>query len=293
MTAEWLQWYYLIYFVPFGIAVLILVLSGMGGHHVGRGHAGHDGVPLHGHPGHVGGHGEASAVGHVGHFGSAGHTGTVGPAAHGGGDHHGGAAGANHQGADSVHTHELAAHPNSEAGHISVHAESGETGKRFDFDVSVGSHLLYFFGMGRAPLSVLIGSLMIGWGLGGLLATESLEPVMKSPDRFIAPAMVAALIMALVLTKLIGELAARFMPKDETYGVTRDALVGLTGTVVYPVSDTMGRVHVFDEHRTLHVETARLRTGNGPIPRGKEVLVVGISSGEGHLLVDDVVLRSE
>lgn len=60
--SEFVQWYYLIYLLPGGIALVLLLLSGMGG---GLGHHHHGGLG-HGHPGSLGHHG-------AGHRGPATH----------------------------------------------------------------------------------------------------------------------------------------------------------------------------------------------------------------------------
>ena len=77
-----------------------------------------------------------------------------------------------------------------------------------------------------------------------------------------------AAIGSLLTAKLFGELAARVMPRDESYALTRDALLGLTRKVVFPVSETTGRVHLYDEFHTLHVAPARVAPGSAPIGRG-------------------------
>jgi hypothetical protein len=149
-----------------------------------------------------------------------------------------------------------------------------------------GQQLLGFFGVGRAPITIVAGSLMIGWGLFGWGATELLRPVLRWPVLFIGPSLAAAAGGALLSAKLFAELSARLMPQDETCAIPREGLVGLTGKVVYPVSEIGGRVHVFDQFRTLHVEAARVDPGQPPIEKGTEVIVASMNPDQGYLIVE-------
>jgi membrane protein implicated in regulation of membrane protease activity len=251
MSTEWLHWYYLIYLLPAAVAVLVLLMTGMGGHHGGHSHAAHGGLHLHAHHG-----------------------------AHAGGAAHGHAA-------SHASTHAGHAHPHQHA-HGSHHSHTGHSqgshGERNG--PSAAQQLLGFFGVGRAPITIVIGSLLIGWGLFGFGATELLRPLLRYPALFVGPSLAAAAVGSLLSAKLIGEFAARVMPQDETYAISREGLVGLTGKVVYPVSETGGRVHVYDQFHTLHVASARVTPGAGPMEKGSEAIVVSIDPNNRYLVVE-------
>lgn len=245
MSAEWLQWYYLIYLLPAAVAVLVLLLTGVSGHHGGHSHAGHGGVHLHAH------HGALHA--------------------HGGGQHTGHAV---------AQTHAPAAH-----GH--AHARSGQShDQSAQRTAGPAQQLLGFFGVGRAPLTIVIGSMMIGWGLVGMAVTDTLQRLHWPPVLFVGPALAGAAAGSLVFVKLFGELSARLMPRDETYAIGREGLLGLTGKVVYPVTEAGGRVHLFDQYRTLHVKPARVGPGQAPIEKGTEVIVASIDPERDTLIVE-------
>lgn len=249
MSAEWLHWYYLIYWLPGAFAVLVLLMSGLGGHQGGHGHAAHGGLHLHGHHGGV--HTAHAGEVHAGHAGGA----------------HGGHA---HAGAHpAAHGH------GSHAGHHGSHPSP-----------SIGRQLLGFFGLGRAPITIVASSLLLGWGLCGLGATELLRPILHYPALFVLPSLAVASAGGLVSAKLFGELAARLMPQDESYAISREGFLGLTGKVVYPVSETAGRVHIFDRFRTLHVASARVLPGQPPLAKGTEVIVASLDPDRGTLIVE-------
>jgi membrane protein implicated in regulation of membrane protease activity len=178
-------------------------------------------------------------------------------------------------------------------------ADAGDLGDPGDLDAEAlggdaddsplgeaGRHLLVFLGAGRVPLTMILGSLMLGWGLFGLGANEFLRPVLGAPARFIVPSLAVAALGSLLTAKLFAEFAARVMPKDETYAIKRDALLGLTGSVVYPVSETAGRVHVRDRHRTLHQAAARVVPGQPTIPKGTPIIVATLDPDHRYLIVE-------
>jgi membrane protein implicated in regulation of membrane protease activity len=147
--------------------------------------------------------------------------------------------------------------------------------------------LLGFFGLGRAPLTIVIGSLMIGWGFFGLAVTEFLHRTLHLPALLsLGPSLGAAAVGSLMMAKLFGELAARLMPSDESTAISREGLLGLTGKVVFPVSESRGRIHVYDAFRTLHVEPSRVRPGEPAIASGTEVIIASIDPEQGYLIVE-------
>src|SRR5438067_492581 len=200
MYGEWLHWYYLIFLLPAAFAMLMLLLSGLGGHHAGHGHAAH------------GGHGGLHLHAHHAGAGHAGHGGGHGAAGHGHGAH-------SHAGASAGHSH----------GHgeqIQQASQGRNTGP------GAAEQLLGSFGFGRVPVSILLGSHLIGWGVGGIIALEILRPILRFPALFFLPSVGVALVTALLCLKVFGGLAARFMPEEQSCAIPREGLLGLTGKVV-------------------------------------------------------------
>lgn len=171
--------------------------------------------------------------------------------------------------------------------------EGGETAEGDDLgdaeegaEDGTGRHLLGFFGVGRAPLTIVLAALLIGWSVGGFAANEALQPRLGVPTRFIGLSLAVAAGCALVSAKLFAELAARFMPKDESYALSQADLVGLTGKVIYPISETAGRIHIRDRYRTLHVKPARVAPGAAPIAKGVEVIVASEDAQKRYVVVE-------
>src|SRR3954447_20399249 len=168
MNGEWLHWYYLIYLLPAAAAILVLLLSGIGGHHGAHSHGAHAHLHLHTHHG-AGLHSHAQHGGHS---------------------------------ATASHSHPAHGAPGAHHGH-------GAHGPGDSRPASLGQQMLAFFGFGRAPLTIVVGSLMIGWGFFGWLALEILRPILHYPALFFPASLPCAVAGGLLFGKLFGELAAR------------------------------------------------------------------------------------
>lgn len=168
-------------------------------------------------------------------------------------------------------------------------AEEGGEDAESDADEgssSIGRQLLGLIGFGRAPMTLVLGALMIGWGIGGAVATAVLEPSLKRPEAFVVPSLLAAAVTSLLFGRLLSGIAVRLMPKHESYAIGRGDLVGLTGKVVFPVSGELGRVHLRDRFGTLHSTSARVRAGGPELAKGTEVIVASIEADGRYVIVE-------
>src|SRR6202022_3433222 len=145
-TMTILQWQYLIFVLPSGIAALLLLLSSL---HLGH-HTGH-GLRMHGH-----------APAHGGHMPTAGHAAHA-PAAHGHGAAHA---------PQSGHGH-TAGHTARSAG-VRHHDQATKRGTRRETErpnVSVTTNfVLQLTGADRAPLIMILEVFCLVWGVSGYLA---------------------------------------------------------------------------------------------------------------------------
>ncbi len=243
-----LSWQNLVFLLPFGASIFLLLLSSFrlgGGHrHAGGGFKGHAG----------GGHGRHHHSGGVGK----GHAKTAAGKAHG-------KPGAKHNNGSSKN------------------------------HVTPLGFVIALVGANRAPLPLLAQIFCLAWGVGGLAAGRLLpggEPsgAGESSLRFLF-CLLAAFAFGFVAARLGAELLARFMPQESTSVVSRDALYGLTGKVIFPVTASAGRVRVYDEWNTLHDESCRRAGANSdddaaPIAKGRTVRIVD-RDAKGCLLVEE------
>lgn len=146
--------------------------------------------------------------------------------------------------------------------------------------------ILALIGADRAPLPLALELFCLSWGIGGFWVNRLLLPDHNVPSLLqMLPSLFIALIIGIVGARLGSEMAYRLMPREETTAVSRGALFGLTGTVVFAVSETAGRIHVYDDHGTLHDESCRIATGKAPIAKGDRAMVLDVDS-KGRLIVE-------
>lgn len=243
------EWHYLVFLLPLGASVLLLVLSSL-------------------RFGHRGGHARSGGVRH---------TGSSAPrVSHGGGSaaHH-----QNHAGGKPIHSTGKPAHTGTRA-----QGTKGKTG-----EMSHSQNLrLTLLGIGRVPLPMIVQMFALCWGVVGILGNQMWLSAIPSPTVIqVIPSLMAALLGGLVGARLSAEIIGRLLPQEESAAVSRDGLYGLSGRVVFPVDESNGRVHIYDEHNTLHDERCRVVSGHLPIPKGQTVLVVD-RDRNGILLVEEL-----
>ena len=241
------HWHYVIFLLPFGLAGLLLLLSSL---RLGHHHGGHGRIFAHsGHSGHAvsPGHANAQAV--------HGHSHTAGAARHG-------TSADGHHKANGQNSSEAAATP--------------------------ANVFLALMGVDRAPLPMVVESFCICWGVIGCLSNQWLLP--HTPDPTLAqvlPSMGIALAGGLIGARGAAELIARLMPQDESQVVSRNSLFGLVGNVAFPVSESGGRIHIYDDFGTLHDETCRIASTHLPIAKGNRAMVMD-RDAHGNLIVEEV-----
>ena len=262
-TAKLLQWQYLIYLLPGGVSALLLLLSSLRLGHKG-GHGSH------------GGQGGAHVTTHVAHSGghAAAHT------AHGGGSH------SSSGGAHLRTAHTGGPKVQARLGKVEV-SRHGPNRENVTVSTNVLVHIL---GADRAPVAMLLEAFCLVWGLCGYWATEFTVHAAHPTFAQVLPSVGIALGGGVIGARIAAEVLARVMPQDESQDVSRDGLFGMTGKVVFPVSATGGRIHIYDEHGTLHDEMCRLAHGEPAVEaivKGRTALVIDIDP-QGRLLVEEV-----
>jgi hypothetical protein len=255
---EYSQWYYLIYLIPGGCALLVLALSALmsAGHDDSSGNAGH------------GGH-DMSDASDVSDVSDASDTASSHELAVG-----------HHDSLDvNLGDHGAGAHGQHHAGHSDGDGDHH----------SLAHRMLTAAGVGRVPLPFVWGSGLLGWGLFGFWGTQFLQGHLHAPGLFVGPSLAVALAGAVLTNKAITTVAAKVLPRDESYATSTVDLCGQIGTVVFEVSGTRGRVHVYDAHGTLHDARARIAGGGAPIPRGRKVLVSDYDPSADLVVVEEIL----
>lgn len=155
-------------------------------------------------------------------------------------------------------------------------------------DTATGGPLAVPINRGRAPALMTGQFAAIGWGLGGTLANQMFLADAAPAAVQLLPSLTTATLCGLVGAKFAGVAATRLMPAAETAVMSRKELFGLTGRVLYPVTEEGGRIRVYDEKRTMHDEPCRVAKGHPPIARGREARIVD-EDADGRLVVEEDV----
>lgn len=167
-----------------------------------------------------------------------------------------------------------------------------DAGVDFDADVDgdAGNDLLNLLGLGRVPLSLILISFCMLWGIIGWFAVRAFSSLWQQPATFIWPSLVVALLGATLLTRLMTGLLGRIMPRTESYGAGARELVGRLAEARYAITTTGGSVQVYDQHGSMHEVPARVLPGDSPIPAGARVILFRYDDVAGSYLVaqDDV-----
>jgi hypothetical protein len=129
--------------------------------------------------------------------------------------------------------------------------------------------VLELFGVGHLPLSLVLQTLAILWGVIGLLLIQIVPPGVAIPITTIAT-LVGARSVAVALGRLLGGSEA----------ARRSQFVGKMGEVVLEVTPRFGVVHVRDERGTLYRLNARVEAE--ALAPGQKIVVVGYDPQE-HL----------
>jgi membrane protein implicated in regulation of membrane protease activity len=244
-----LHWDYLIFLLPMGIAAILLLLSSLRlGHH--GGHGGHHA------------HGPAlrtpSATHAAPHVAAQGH----------------------------------AAHPPSATNRTAQPDGAGRAGRQGTEPrphITVSNHLvLNLTGANRAPWAMILEAFLLIWGVCGLWAHQLMAHAEQPSPRQIGLLVSIALVGGVVGARIAASLIGRFMPQDETLIVSRNELIGLTGTIVFATGETSGRIHVYDEYGTLHDEMCRIAPGYLTIDKGRQAIVLDMDM-QGRLLVEEML----
>lgn len=150
----------------------------------------------------------------------------------------------------------------------------------------VSDGILGLMGVGRAPLSIVLEAFCMTWGFSGVWANQLLVRTLEPTLAQMLPSFGIALAGGLVGARGASELFARILPKEESRAVSRDALFGMKGRVLFSVSETTGRIRVYDEHGGIHEEPCRIAPGGTDIAKGRRAIVMDRDTS-GRLIVEE------
>ncbi len=140
-------------------------------------------------------------------------------------------------------------------------------------DISL-SAVLYFFGIGKVPLSILMLSFFYAFGGIGWLLNLWLTRGSAGAESWLAASLPGGFVAGLTSMRLVSSVLARIMPTRNVSGTAPQQLVGLRGVAGLPVTETGGRAQITDRAGTRHVIRCRVKSGTQPVPKGRNIIVV-------------------
>lgn len=149
-----------------------------------------------------------------------------------------------------------------------------------DFLHDAAQSPLSWLNLGRIPLLILLILLLGLFAASGMAMQAIAEPVMGLIPPL--PAATIAGIFSLFATRRASKAIARIFPRDESYALADEDLVGRTGTVsVGPLEEhAIGRIRVSDAHGNRHFPRARPARAGDVIEVGADVLIVDMAGRE-------------
>ena len=151
---------------------------------------------------------------------------------------------------------------------------------------ATGGGVAGLFGIGKAPLSLVLNAFFVVWGVAGFLANRVLLPEGMIYLTQLLPSLGVAFVSGAIAARGVAEMAGRLMPKTETKAISRTALFGLSGRVLFTVTEMGGRIRVYDEHGGMHDEPCRIAPGNSPILKGNAARIMDADAA-GNLIVEE------
>ena len=148
-----------------------------------------------------------------------------------------------------------------------------------DADPNLGEASLQgqFFGwlnVGRVPVLVLLLTFLTSFAVTGyVVQAVALGVTGLLPSLLVGPLALAA---ALPATRATSRVLGRILPKEETYAISPEELVGEIATVTLgPIRRrTAGKARVMDAHGNLHFVRVRSARPDASFDVGAEVLLV-------------------
>lgn len=141
---------------------------------------------------------------------------------------------------------------------------------------------LHFLGADKAPLTLVTGAFLLGWGFAGFWANQLLLPVFHSLMPTVAAAIVIAAILGVCTARGTAAISERIVPKNVTAAISQASLVGQEASVVYPISTSAGRAFYYDKNAVLHDVSCRVRPDEEPIAKGRKVILSGYDPQTGR-----------
>jgi hypothetical protein len=158
---------------------------------------------------------------------------------------------------------------------VDIEADAG-AGVEVDGTLSVLDHALGFLNVGRVPLTIIIATFLMFWGVSGFMFNGIIRNVLGSfPSPFIMASCGVALVIGVTGTKFLSGFIARLFPTVETYSSSNQSLLGQVARVVSgEITSRFGRAKVEDQYGNVLTVYCKIPEGKEVPKRGDEVVLI-------------------
>jgi hypothetical protein len=157
---------------------------------------------------------------------------------------------------------------------IDVDADVDSDAEMDDFPVF--ERALGFINVGKVPLTIIIATFLMFWGITGFTVNRIILRSLGSfPSVFIMASCASALVVGIIATKFLSGIIARMFPMVETYSSSNESLLGQVAQVVSgQVTSKFGRAKIKDQYGNELTIFCKIPDGKEALKRGDEVVLV-------------------
>lgn len=145
-----------------------------------------------------------------------------------------------------------------------------------DTDFSVFERALGFINVGKVPLTIIVSTFLLFWGVSGFMLNGIILNVLgEFPSAFIMASCGVALVIGIIGTKFLSGIIARIFPTVETYSSSNQSLLGQVARVVSgEVTTGFGRAKVNDPYGNTLTVFCKIPEGKEVPKRGDEIVLI-------------------
>jgi len=137
------------------------------------------------------------------------------------------------------------------------------------------TRMLSWLRVGRVPILILVVILLLAIGLGGLILQTIASSVFGGPLPTLI-AVIPAGMLGLASMNVLGGLAEKILPRDETSAVSHDSFVGRVATITLGTAKTgsTAEARLRDQYQQAHYVMVEPDIEGEELHQGEEVLIV-------------------
>ncbi len=161
--------------------------------------------------------------------------------------------------------------PNDIEFDVDVDTDTETVGHDLDYEPGLFIRTLGFLGVGRIPISIVMITSGLLWGLTGWFLNGLIPGFDSAPDLMALLSMAGAGFVMFFGTGFLSKQIAKIMPTMQTLATKDSDLVGRIGEARYSITDKSGSVMLYDQYGNFQEVPCRSETD---IEAGTQVVLV-------------------